>query len=195
MPWSCWDVLILNLVCDFWGGMWRIVLVEEGEGQSGECHQRAASTASEITDLKKRRGEGGSGFCTCMDSWDPLSMKPSVQPVITEMTDSVRSPFLLQNCLTFLSRSVLNMSRKKDLTLSTIVLPESPGVKELCSERTSSSLGNRSSSMPSKLSGSSQNNEKPARPAAEPTSSTVGLSGHWSEPRQPCRTTAGSRRT
>lgn len=88
-------------------------------------------------------------------------MKPSVQPVITATTDSVSSPFLLQKSLTRLTRSPVTESTKKDLIRSPIFLSVPPGAKELWSERTSSSpLGNRSSSMTSKVVGSSWHGNK-----------------------------------
>lgn len=88
---------------------------------------------------------------TCVDSWVPLSMKPSVQPVMTAMTDSVSSPCLFKKVLRLLFRYPVPW--RKVFTRSPIVLPASPGAYEPWSERASSSpLGKRSSSMPSKFS-------------------------------------------
>lgn len=80
-------------------------------------------------------------------------MKPNVQPVITAMTDSVSSPFFFRKFVTSLFRSSFTVAWRKVFTWSPIILPVSPGTYELWSERASSSpLGNRRSSMPSKFS-------------------------------------------
>lgn len=85
---------------------------------------------------------------TCVDSWVPLSMKPSVQPVSTAMTDSVSSPFLLQKLLIFRLVLPFTVTWREALNRSHIVFPSSPGTNELCSDRASSSpLGKRSSSI------------------------------------------------
>lgn len=86
---------------------------------------------------------------TCVESWVPLSMKPSVQPVITAMTERVSSPCCLKKVWTLLLSCCFPL--RKLFTCShmlLVLLSPGPGPYELRSERSSSSaLGSRSSSI------------------------------------------------